>query len=251
VERPYRQGWYFSGSYLFGDSMTIQDGTNSTAASTWGNVYTTNTNNPPLTRSNFSVGHRVTITASKQLPLWKGISGTFAIYYNGQSGRPFVTLFNGDVNGDTRTTNDPLYVPAAEGEVIIINGTWADLDAYIDSDDSLKRSRSGIAERNSGRAPWVNTLDFRFAAGIPTRGRVRIELTMDVLNLLNLFDSDRGQVFYPAFNDILAVRYGGTDPATGKYIYDLSPIKSATFAQFTRDDLRSRWQAQWGMRVRF
>jgi hypothetical protein len=174
------------------------------------------------------------------------------MYYNGQSGRPYVVLFNGDVNGDTRTTNDLLYVPANEGEVLVINGTWADLDAFISSDSSLKNRRGQVAERNGGRSPWVNTLDFRFAANVPTRTRAKVEVTMDVLNLLNLFDKNNGEVYYAAFNDILAVRYAGVDAATGKYVYDLSPLKAATFGNgFTRDDLRSRWQAQWGLRVRF
>ena len=93
----------------------------------------------------------------------------------------------------------------------------------------------------------MNSLDFRFAANIATRSRVKIEATMDVLNLLNLFDKNNGEVYYAAFNDILAGRFGGVDAATGKYIYDVSPLKASTFGNgLTRDDLRSRWQAQWG-----
>ena len=252
VDRPFTNGWFATGSYLYGDANTIQDGTNSTAFSTWANVYTINTSDPPLTRSNFSVGHRITLSGSKTVGFGKGVSGTFSLYYNGQSGRPYVALFNGDVNGDSRTTNDLLYVPAREGEVIITNGTWADLDGFLSSDSSTKDSRGQIAERNAGRSPWVNSLDFRFAANIATRSRVKIEATMDVLNLLNLFDKNSGEVYYAAFNDILAVRFGGVDAATGKYIYDVSPLKAPTFGNgLTRDDLRSRWQAQWGLRVRF
>lgn len=252
VDRPFRNGWFATGSYLYGDARTIQDGTNSTAFSTWANVYTLDTNDPALTRSNFSVGHRITLGGSKTVPLGKGVAGTFSLYYNGQSGRPYVALFNGDVNGDSRTTNDLLYVPASEGQVLITNGTWADLDAFLSSDSSTHEVRGEIAERNGGRSPWVNTLDFRFAANIPTGSRVKVEATMDVLNLLNLFDKNNGEVYYAAFNDILAVRFGGVDAATGKYIYDVSPLKASTFGNgFTRDDLRSRWQAQWGLRVRF
>jgi hypothetical protein len=252
IDRPFRNGWFATGSYLYGDARTIQDGTNSTAFSTWANVYTINTSDPALTRSNFSVGHRVTLSGSRTVPFGKGIAGTFSLYYNGQSGRPYVVLFNGDVNGDSRTTNDLLYVPAREGEVVVTNGTWADLDAFLSSDSSTRNARGQIAERNAGRSPWVNTLDFRFAANIPTGSRVKLEATMDVLNLLNLFGKNNGEVYYAAFNDILAVRFGGVDAATGKYIYDVSPLKAATFGNgFTRDDLRSRWQAQWGLRVRF
>ena len=79
-----------------------------------------------------------------------------------------------------------------------------------------------------------------------------LSLSWSVLNLLNLFDKNSGEVYYAAFNDILAVRYAGVNAATGKYVYDISPLKASTFGNgFTRDDLRSRWQAQWGLRVRF
>ena len=40
--------------------------------------------------------------------------------------------------------------------------------------------------------------------------------------------------------------------ATGKEILNLSTISSPSFlGTFSRDDLRSRWNAQWGLRVRF
>ena len=138
VDRPFSNGWFATGSYLYGDANTIQDGTNSTAFSTWANAYTINTSDPPLTRSNFSVGHRITHERIEDGGLWQGHRRTFSLYHNGQSGRPYVALFNGDVNGDSRTTNDLLYVPAREGEVIITNGTWADLDGFLSSDSSTE-----------------------------------------------------------------------------------------------------------------
>ena len=60
--------------------------------------------------------------------------------------------------------------------------------------------RAGIPERNAGRSPWTNGLDFRYAVTIPTGSRARVELTMDVLNLLNLFNDDDGWSLFPNFN---------------------------------------------------
>ena len=107
---------------------------------------------------------------------------------------------------------------------------------FISSDSSMKDARGRIAERNAGRSPWSNGLDFRFAANIPTRSRARVELTMDVLNLLNLFDKSSGEVYYAAFNDILAVRYAGVNAATGKDVYDVSAVESI--------DIRERLHAR-------
>ena len=41
------------------------------------------------------------------------------------------------------------------------------------------------------------------------------------------------------------------DAATGKPIYNLASITSPTYRKFTIDNLRSRWQGQFGARVRF
>jgi hypothetical protein len=48
-----------------------------------------------------------------------------------------------------------------------------------------------------------------------------------------------------------AVAYRGIDAATGKAIYDIATIASPTVRKFTIDNLRSRWQGQFGLRVRF
>ncbi len=39
VERPFSNGFFMSGSYLYGESTSILDGTSSQAASNWGNVF--------------------------------------------------------------------------------------------------------------------------------------------------------------------------------------------------------------------
>ncbi len=253
LERPFRSGFYASGSYLFGRARSVMDGTSSQAASNWGNVYVgaASPNDPPMTRSNFDVGHRVNLTASVPVPMGGGIRGTASLYYNGQSGRPYSIVFNGDANGDGRTTNDIIYVPASAGEVLLLNGTWEQLDAFLSSDSATKDFRGQIAPRNSGRGPWSNSLDFRYAVSLPTGRKTKVELTADVLNLINLFDRNKGLVKYPNFNGPTVIGYGGLDPATGKYIYNLSTITRAGYDTFTRDDLRSRWQAQFGARFRF
>jgi len=250
VERPYRNGFYFNASYLYGRAKSIMDGTSSQAASNWGNVYVPgDPNNPPLAISNFDVRHRISISGSYDFQLPKGMGLNVAMYYNGQSGRPYGVIYNGDVNGDGRYYNDLMYVPANDSEVIIRNGTAADLDAYL-SLFGLDKYRGQIAPRNFNRAPWVNSLDLRTAFKLPVQ-RFSAEITLDVLNLINLFDRNAGLVEYAVYNDDQTLQYRGVDSATGKMIYDLRGFTSSSFQQFTRDDLRSRWQAQLGARFRF
>jgi hypothetical protein len=178
------------------------------------------------------------------------VNAVTSLFYNGQSGRPYTYVYNGDANGDGRTANDLIFVPSSADQVIVTNGTWEQLDAYIQGDEALRGHRGQIVPRNAGRAPWTDLVDFKLAVKIPTRGSVKLELTADVLNVLNLFSSDWGVVDLATFNDLNPIRFT-VDPATGKYVYDLATINSPTFVKFNRDDLRSRWQGQLGARVTF
>jgi hypothetical protein len=260
LNRPFRNGWYIGGSYLFGRATSIMDGTSSTAGSNFFGTYQGgDINNPPLTTSDFDVRNRVTMTATIPIPLGGGVRSTASFYYNGQDGRPYTIVFNGDVNADSRTTNDLIFVPSAEGQVNVTNGTWAQLDAFLSADDATKNYRGQIVPRNAGRAPWTNKLDFHYAVDVPTRSRAKVELTMDVLNLLDLLNKEWGWAYYPNFGGPTII--GGSVGADGKYTYNLNTITAPNFlaqgalwdvaGTQTRDDLRSRWQAQWGARVRF
>ncbi len=267
VERPFKDGWNFSVSYLYGEAQSINDGTASTAGSNWANNPTGYTLDPTLTRSNYDPGSRVNFTAVAPIPLSHGITSTVSVFFNGQSGRPYSVQFNGNPNDDNRTNNDIIYVPKADcSDVILVNGTCDQLNAFINNDPASKDYRGKIEPRNAGRAPWYNQLDLRWAVGLPATGKARVDFTMDVFNFLNLLNSDWGWQFYPLFpnssaNGLLgystatggsAIGLAGVDPATNKERINLATITSPNFlGTFARDDTRSRWQAQWGLRVRF
>jgi hypothetical protein len=256
LQRPFKNGLYLSGAYIYGSSTSVNDGGSSQAASNWGNTYAVNSNAVDVATSNFEVRHRVTIGGSYLFKLPAGLTATTAVYYNGQIGRPYVAMFGNDVNADTRTGNDLLYVPNGPDDVIIRNGTWADLDAFISADNSLKNYRGKIAPRNAGNTPWTNNVDFHLSLGVPTK-RIKSEVVLDVLNLGNLLNKDWGLVQYTIFNQIFPLTFAGIDAPTGKYIYDIATLTrtdtngNRTYQKFSRDDFRSRAQAQLSFRVRF
>ena len=115
----------------------------------------------------------------------------------------------------------------------------------------MKDHRGEIPERNTGRGPWTNVVDFRLAFDVPLRGRNNFQITLDVSNFLNMLNNDWGVVRYPNFNEVSPFAFRGVDAATGKMIYDLAPMKAASFRKFQTDDPRSRYQAQLGVRYRF
>jgi hypothetical protein len=254
VDRPLLNGLFMNAAYLYGRSRSILDGTSSQAASNWGNLYNPgDPNHPPLTRSNFDPGHRITVSGGYLIPL-RGVTARASVFYSGQSGRPWSANYAFDYNGDARGTNDLLYIPASASEpYTYTRGTFDQFMTWVNSEECLAKSIGKIHERNSCRAPWINTLDFRLNVGLPTK-RVKTELTWDVLNLINMFDGNSGLLQYANFNDFLVVR--PEFPAGGNVTYDLRNIVvdgvvQTPTDQYTRNDLLSRWQMQFGVRLRF
>jgi hypothetical protein len=252
VEKRYRNGWYASGSYLHGRARSISDGGAFVALSSWRDQYENyDPNNPTLARSNYEPGNRINLTGSFDVPMWRNLHSVASAFYSGQTGQPYSLVFNGDANGDTTTFNDIAFIPASADQVVVTNGTWDQLDAYLSQDPAAKNNRGVVPNRNTGTAPWTNQLDVRYAVTVPA-GHARVELSMSVLNFLNMLNKDWGWRYFPNFYSPQTLGYGGIDAATGKEIINLSTITSSTFlGTFTRDDLRSRWQAQWEARVRF
>jgi hypothetical protein len=248
LRRPFSNGWFFSSSYLYGKSKSIMDGTSSQAASNWGNtLIRTNPNDPELATSVFDPGHRINFSASYEFGLFGDATATASLYYSGQSGRPYTLRFFNDVNGDGRTS-DLLYIPANASEVAFTGGTYQNLINFMQEEGCLDDFIGQIIPRNVCRAPWQNQMDFAFKVGLPFQ-RVKAEITLDVLNVLNLLNSGWGLQEYTTFNSIAPV----TATLSGGQItaYNISFLTGSGFRRYNRDDLRSRWQMQLGGRLRF
>ncbi len=251
LEKPWKNGFYASTSYLYNRADSIMDGTSSQAASNWGNVYTPgDPNNPPLTVSNFDVRHRVNLSASYDVRIAKNLTSTFSLFWNIQTGRPYALVFYQDVNGDGRTTNDLMYIPKSADEVVVRNGTGQQLMDWLAGDPCVMDYAGSIMPRNACRQPRTNQVDFRWALNVPF-GKRKVELTFDVFNFLNMFNKDWGKNQYVSYNENTDTTYRGIDPATGKMIYDIALQTSPTYQRWLTDDVRSRWQAQFGARFRF
>jgi hypothetical protein len=132
--------------------------------------------------------------------------------------------------------------------VVVTGGTPQQLEDFINTDACLSKSRGQIAERNCARQPFTNIVDVKFALRVPA-GRGNVELTFDILNFTNLLNDEWGRYEFLDFQTLNALRYEGLDGA--KPIYNIATFTSPTFRKFTIDNLRSRWQGQFGARVRF
>ena len=117
--------------------------------------------------------------------------------------------------------------------------------------DGCEVTPGAIVPRNACRGPWTYSLDFHVGVDVPV-GRNEVEVFLDVQNLVNAFSSASGLVEFAFFQNLQPVR-SSVDPETGRYVYSLNTPARPGFTgdRFTGDDLRSRWQAQLGLRYSF
>jgi hypothetical protein len=255
LKKPYSKGFSASLSYVYGDATAVNDGSSSRAVSNWQYNEAVDPNNAPTSTSDFEVKHRITATMSYQFNRDTRWPTTVSMYYNRQSGRPFSTI-NGfqnflSVNLDGFYYNDLWYVPSGPNDVIIQGGTWEQLDAFIKSDSCLNSHRGQIAPRNCSYAPWYDTMDVHLAQQIPIR-MLNAEVTLDILNFLNLFDNRAGVLQYVPFGT-LSPTGASVDAATGKYIYSLNGVVTDPThnSKFDIHNIESRWRAKLGLRLSF
>ncbi|MHB0970247.1 MAG: TonB-dependent receptor [Thermoanaerobaculia bacterium] len=257
--RPFANGLSLSANYAYQDTKSAFDATSSRAISNWqfrhtkGDIFSQD-----LSRSAFEVENRFNIAATYNFTTGP-LAHNVGLFYNAQSGRPYSVMMGAlsglDMNGDGYTTNDLLYVPAA-GQVIFEfrdgsrDGAEEAFNNYVRG-LGLKPGEGRILDRYEFNEPWARFLDFHYGLEVPI-ANFRPELTFDIVNLLNLFDSDKGVIQFVSYQNTTPVVYRGIDKPTGKHVYREN--YSGAFSdgsQFSIADARSRWQARVGLRLSF
>jgi hypothetical protein len=265
LQKNFSNRSWFNVFYSYGQAKDVNSGTSSQASSNFAyNNIRYNPNDPELTWSNFDVRHRLGAAFSWQFKIFRNAPTTLSMFYGGRSGRPYSTTYNFfDANGDAASGNDLVYVPAGQSEVLFVNSSgvpladqdtaWASFNKFISGDPGLDGNRGKIAPRNTSREPWYHTLDMRIAQDLPVPvvSGHRLQLTLDIINLLNLFNHNWGKSYYVSNqNDTPWTLQGsnyGVDAATGKMRIQWSD----RLARFALSQLGSRWQIQAGVRYSF
>ena len=172
-----------------------------------------------------------------------------------QGGRYSYT-YSGDINNDGSALNDLMYIPTA-GELDLMNfvdnpGATADeqraaFNNYIEVDDYLSAHRGEIAEKYGAVSPWYSRIDMRLTQEFGLSNGSNIQLSIDILNLGNLLNSDWG-VREIATTTGLAQPIG-VSVANGIPTYSFDTAQTA--AIYNDFSLNSRWQAPVGLRYNF
>jgi hypothetical protein len=265
LQKNFADRSWISAYYTYGQAKDVNSGTSSQASSNF--VYNPirfDPNDPELTWSNFDVRHRIGIAFNWQFHFIKNAPTSLSMVYGGRSGSPYSTTYNYyDANGDAASGNDLVYVPASQSEVIFVSssgavqadqaGLWASFNDFISGDPGLAENRGKIVPRNASRTPWYHGLDVRIAQDLPVpalNGHA-LQLTVDIINFLNMINSDWGKSWYVSNqNDVPWTLQGsnyGVDAATGAQRIVWSPRTN----RFSLSQLGTRWQIQIGLRYRF
>ena len=222
------------------------------------NPISVDANTPPLTTSSFDLEHRAFASVSYSIEFFANSPTTFSFFYNYQSGRPFSFTINGDLNNDGFNGNDLLFIPGSNDDILLGSITggayvpnaqmYTDLFAFIDNNDYLSENKGKMSERNAARNPWNDVLDVRVAQAFSTPIG-QFQLSLDILNFMNLINSEWGWFETTPQDTYSLVTLRGTDPATGRPVYSFT--KPATNTAWSSLDLASRWQMQLGLRYSF
>src|SRR5690606_4209283 len=207
--------------YTHTEATEVNSGTSSQNTSNWNNNPIYVANEEVAYDSRYAFEHRFTGILTKEWKFFGDNKTSASVVYEGRSGRPYSLVYFNDFNGDSRSANDLFYVPSGPGDVIFpVPGEEVAFCAYLEAHPEINRYRGQVAPANSLTAKFMHNFDVRLTQEIPGfMDGHKAELTLDIMNIGNLFNDDWGQIDdYGFFSTRRIGNFAGIDPATGKYV---------------------------------
>ncbi|MGH7581724.1 MAG: TonB-dependent receptor [Gemmatimonadales bacterium] len=201
--------------------------------------------------SNTARAHVVVLSGNLNLP-W---GFRVAMLWRAQSGNHWTPEQSGDLNGDGVSFNDrpfifaPEDLPLAATDPTVVQQTRDRYASYLDAYPCVKKYEGQIIPRNTCTLPWFNRLDMQIAKAFPTGGGQRLELQVDLFNVLNGLNSSWGRYMgvFGASTDLLTP--SSYDATTNRILYNVP----STFGSLgvTGTNLLFQFQAQLAARYVF
>jgi len=203
----------------------------------------------------------------------EGIRTQLSFFYSGESGEAFSYVVGGSAagnlnmeTGSTARNRSLVYVPANQNEINLVDYTaggvtvtaaeqWANLNAYIESDEGLSSRRGDYVKKNGSFAPFNHFLDFavRQDFGTDLGGNMhKVQVSLDIFNFLNLLNKDWGAIYTTPgsdFNNFQLYQFDGydaVDTTKPKFSYRLGTATGKDI--FTIGGTTSRWRMRLGFR---
>ena len=266
LRKPFENGFSGQISYSFGESNKIFDGTSSQNSSQWRNMQTVNgkNSNLPVTRSDFSMGNRISANVSYELVWSDNIKTTFGMFYEGSQSSPYSFTYREgrDLFNDDSRDNALMYIPANSSEITFSGddaeqaAQWTRLNTFIENHDYLRENRGGYAERNASQGPWSHIVDLKliqdFSFNVGSKKHT-FQVTADIFNFTNLINKEWGKKKFIRSNvsPLQTVSTGAT-PIFSVNDGVINDDGTANIEELDDFGIQSsRWQAQLGLRYSF
>ena len=236
----------FSFGYTHQDIKELSGMASTTANSSYGKYAASDYNNRTPQRSIYETEHRFFATASStHYFLGADKPTTFNLYFERKSGLPGTyswdtytsrnyggTAYQREAFGYEKNLNDDsshlLYVPSGVNDPNVCWGTCAAPDLAIAAQvlDTLynKLGLQGyagqIVPNGVYEYPWRTSLDLKITQILPGfRAEDEFVISLGIMNLLNLIDSNKGEARYGNYNGKMAVLDMFMNDDFTKYIY--------------------------------
>lgn len=229
-------GFSIRGAYSYGKAENLVD-PGSVAAGSWtSNAIVNDPNNPALALSSSTPGHRYYVTATYTREYFKFGATTVSAFWESQPrGNNVSFVFSGDMNGDSASGNDLIYIPrntsemnfqtfTESGRTFTADQQAAAFENFIQQDPYLSKHRGEYAQRNGAFLKMVGRMDlsimqdvFKSIGGRRHAGQIRL----DVQNFGNLLNSDWGVGERVVQNQILT---NATTDAQGRLTYRMARV---------------------------
>lgn len=257
-------------AYTYGKSKSVNDG-GSIAQSIWRDRQVSgDPNDEALSYSNFYQPHRVIAAAFYRFEYLKHMATSFGFTFEAANAGTASYTINGDINNDGLNTNDLIYIPKDQSDIVLetanaadtrsTNVIWNQLNAYINQDPYLSTRRGQYAERNGLLLPFYRRLDLNFTQDFYVNvggKRNTLRFTFDIYNFGNLLNKNWGITRITNRTALLTYkRVETTGVNAGKPVYSFPYLDAANNVPLTSTfqnstGLSSRWQGQIGVRYIF
>jgi hypothetical protein len=287
LQKTFTNGFYASAAYTYSDAKSVNDG-GSIAQSIWRDRFVSGDPNANvLSNTQFLQKHRIVLSGSYSKEYLGFMKTTLSMFYEAGPIGYFSYTYAGDMNGDGQTTNDLIYVPRSQSEIVLrdlyftknnsgaVTGTtttrpagvtapdysaaqqWADLDAYIRQDKYLSTRRGQYAERNGAVLPWRGQLDVRLLQDFYIKAgnkRNTLQFSLDIFNFSNMLNSEWG--VFRSTNRSSVLSFSRINNTTGLPEFTFPYLNAANQTKLTETfqnslNVTSRWQMQFGVRYIF
>ena len=220
LNKDHENGFDWSVGYSYTKAKDVNPMTSSTSSSNYGNVAVSDSNNPGLAVSNYSIPHRFTARVSYEAYWWGENRTKFSLFGSANQGRPFSYVFSrddGDVFGDERDNRHLLYVPTGSNDPLVVFEPGFDIQGWLDfvQKEGLK---PGIQKRNAHQSDWWASVDLRVEQEFPGFfANDRFSAFFVIKNFCNLLNSNwcvLKESSFPRMDDVVNM-----DVVNGQYIF--------------------------------